>query len=424
MIQVAAVAGAVAFSVMVLSSPSGPTLLPLPQPDVGGTDSRQQQQPRTATGSSVSILATNLEQPRAIALHGDRVFVTEKGGTIRVIENGTLLEQPLAVLRAADVFDGGLLGIDVHPEFAENHYMYVFLTEVVEDDDEGGTGAAAAAAGEDAAPPLGGGSGDGGGALGIPAAALQNRILRITESGNRLQDAVTILEGIPGSKFSNGGFVKFGPDGRLYVGTGTPSESSHLPQDQDSLAGKILRINDDGSIPGDNPFPGSPVYSIGHRNPQGMTWDDEGRLYVAEHGPEKNDEINIIVPGADYGWPSAECAGGGGGGDGPEGGEGGREQRPAVLCYDPSIEPGGIAFYDGERLGLDHPFVMASLRASNLYQLDFEEGLPSQQSILSGVGRIRDVAVHPDGSIYIITSNTDGKGFPEGDDDRLVRIQR
>lgn len=382
-IQIVALAGAVAFSVMVLSSSSDP--LPLPSPTAGN------QSADITSISPVSVLASGLEKPRAIAVHGDRIFVTEKGGTIRVVEDGLLLDAPLAVLRTADSFDGGLLGIDLHPDFADNHFMYVFLT--YED---------MQAAEADMLM----------GATGSPVPPIWNKVMRITEKDNRLTDAVTILDRIPASKFSNGGFVKFGPDGKLYVGTGTPSEASHLPQDPDSLAGKILRMNDDGSTPADNPFSDSLVYSLGHRNPQGMAWDDEGRMYAAEHGPEKNDEINVILPGTDYGWPSRECSG-------DDDGHG-----AAILCYDPSIEPGGITFYDDERLGLEHEFVMASLRADNLYQLDFEEGLPSQQPILSGVGRIRDVVAHPDGSLYVITSNTDGKGFPDAADDRLIHIRR
>ena len=394
-VQVAAIAVAVAFSVMVLTSPSPSPPIPLPEP---GDIASEPAGVRSAEPPAVSILATGLEKPRAIAVHGDRVFVTEKGGAIRVIQGGTPLGQPLAVFRAADAFDAGLLGIAVHPDFEENHYLYVFLTYEV-------TAATTTEGGEDAPP-----DNDI-----LRPAVLQSKIVRITESGNRLQDAVDILDGIPGSQFTNGGFVKFGPDGKLYVGTGTTSGAPHLPQDPGSLAGKILRINDDGSIPQDNPFGGdSAVYSVGHRNPQGMAWDDRGVMYAAEHGPEKNDEINVIVPGANYGWPGTECSAGGADGAGG-----------TVLCYDPSIEPGGIAFYGRDQLGIDQPFVMTSLRASNLYQIDFEEGLPSQQPILSGVGRIRDAVVHPDdGSIYVITSNTDGKGFPGADDDRLLRIRR
>ena len=359
-LSIALVATAVAFSVFVFTSPNDP--IPLPEPSVNRTQD-----------SSVEILAQNLRQPRSIAVSEDRIFVTEKGGTIRVIKDGTLLAEPLASMRPADAFNGGLLGMALDPDFDSNRFIYVFLT--YEQD-----------------------------------GLLWNKILRITESKDRLAGVDTIFDKIPGSAFSNGGFLKFGPDKKLYVGTGSVSDSSHMPQSLDSLSGKILRLNPDGTIPADNPFPGSAVYSYGHRDPQGMAWDESGNMYLAELGPDKNDEINLVVPGGNYGWPEYEC------------GAGGKEFVGAVLCYDPSIEPGGILHYSGDKIDLESPFVMASLRATNLYQLDFEEGLPSQKSILSGLGRVRDVAQGPDGSLYVITSNTDGKGFPDSKDDRLLRI--
>jgi len=357
-IQIIVIVISIVFSVLVLTSPSDPISLP---------------EPHSNTKSDfVTIMAENLDKPRAIAVSDDRIFVTEKDGFIRVIQDDVLLESPLASLRSANVFDGGLLGIALHPDFSNNHFVYVFLTY-----DENGT--------------------------------LWNKILRITESKNRLQYAQTIFDKIPGSSFSNGGFIKFGPDGKLYVGTGTVSDSSHLPQNLDSLSGKILRLNDDGTIPDDNPFSNSPVYALGFRNPQGMTWDADGNLYVAEFGPEKNDEINLVHAGRNYGWPEQQCSGD-------------AKFENAVLCYDPSIEPGGIIFYSGDTFNFEFPFIMASMRAANLYQLDFEEGLSSQKSILSGIGRVRDVVQGPDGSIYVITSNTDGKGFPDSTDDKLLRI--
>ena len=359
-IQIAAIAVAVVFSAFVLTSPSDPIPLPEPKP--------------ASNSDFVTVVAENLDKPRAISVSENRVFVTEKDGAIRVIENDVLLDSPLATFRSADVFDGGLLGIAVHPDFDTNHFLYVFLTY-----EENGE--------------------------------LWNKILRITESENKLRDAETIFDKIPGSSFTNGGFLKFGPDGKLYVGTGTVSEASHLPQDLNSLAGKILRINDDGTIPKDNPFTDSPVYSLGHRHPQGMTWDHDGIMYVVELGPEKNDEVNIIQAGKNYGWPEQECSGS-------------AEFENAVLCYDPSIEPGGVLFYSGDKLNFEFPFIMTSMRAANLYQVDFEEGLSSQKSILSGVGRVRDVVQGLDGSLYLITSNTDGKGFPDSNDDKLLRIMK
>ena len=128
-------------------------------------------------------------------------------------------------------------------------------------------------------------------------------------------------------------------------------------------------------------------------------------------GPEKNDEVNIIKPGKNYGWPEQECSGN-------------PNFENALLCYDPSIEPGGILYYSSDRLDFEFPFIMTSMRAANLYQVDFEEGLSSQKSILSGIGRVRDVVQGHDGSLYLITSNTDGKGFPDSNDDKLLRIMR
>jgi glucose/arabinose dehydrogenase len=358
-LRIAGIVGAIIFSIFVLTSEDDP--LPLPEPPS-----------QKIEDNSIAILAENLENPRSIAVHDDKIFVTEKGGRIRVIQNNELLEEPLATFRPAEVFDGGLLGITTHPDYSNNHFLYVFLTYQENE-------------------------------------SLWNKVVRIAEYDNKLQDATTIFDKIPGSVFTNGGFLKFGPDGKLYIGTGTVSDASHLPQDLNSLAGKILRLNDDGTIPDDNPFPNSPVYSYGFRNPQGLTWDKEGNMYAAELGPEKNDEINLIKPGKNYGWPENECLKTG-------------EFEGAVMCYDPGIEPGGILFYYGNALDLEHTFVMTSLRASNLYQLSLEDGLKSQKSILSGVGRIRDVVQGPDGSLYVITSNTDGKGFPDSMDDKLLRI--
>ena len=351
--------GALIASIIIITSPGTPLPFPEPTTTIEGTD-------------SVEVLATNLEKPRAIAFGDERIFVTEKIGRIRIIQDGILLAEPLATLRTANLFDGGLLGITTHPDFSVNHYIYVYYTY-----EEGGN--------------------------------LWNKILRITESKNKLEDADTIFDKIPGSKFSNGGVIKFGPDEKLYVSTGSISDTSYLPQDLESLTGKILRLNDDGSIPNDNPFPNSPVFSYGHRNPQGMTWDKFGNLYVAEFGPTKNDEINLINAGQNYGWPSQECSGG--------------DFIDPLICYDPSIEPGGIVFYSGNKLELEGFMIMATLRASHLFKLDInEEGMISQKSILSGIGRIRDVIEDPDGNLYIITSNTDGKGFPDSTDDKLLRI--
>ena len=360
-IRIAGIVAAIIFAVVIWVSPSNPPPIPEPMTEYGN--------------EYVQVLATNLEKPWAIGFGGDKIFVTEKTGQVRVIDSGALLDEPLVTLRTADVFGGGLLGIAIHPAFDDNHLIYVYYT--YEKD-----------------------------------GALWNKILRITELENKLDSAKTIFDNIPGSAYNNGGIMKFGPDGKLYVGTGYISESSHGPQDIQSLEGKILRLNDDGAIPDDNPFSGSPVFSFGHMNTKGLDWDNEGNLFAAEMGPSKNDEINLIQPGRNYGWPEQECAGN-------------EEFVDPINCYDPAIEPGGIVFYYGDQIELENPLVLASLRASHLFNLEIDDGeVKSQISILSGMGRIRDVAVGPDGYLYLITSNTDGKGFPDASDDKLLRIMK
>ena len=202
-IRIAGIAAAIIFAIVIWVSPSNPPPIPAPTAEYNN--------------ESVQILATNLEKPWAIGFADDRIFVTEKAGLVRVVESGELLDEPLATLRTANVFGGGLLGIAVHPSFDNNHFIYVYYT--YEND-----------------------------------GVLWNKILRITESNNKLDAAITIFDKIPGSAYNNGGVMKFGPDGKLYVGTGSVSDSSHGSQNIQSLEGKILRLNDDGTIPYDNPF--------------------------------------------------------------------------------------------------------------------------------------------------------------------------
>ena len=372
--RIAGISAAIIFAIAIWLSPSNPPPIPEPMTNDGN--------------EFVQILATNLEKPWAIDFANDKIFVTEKVGRIRVIESGVLLENPLATLRTANVFGGGLLGIAVHPAFDNNHFIYVYYT--YEKD-----------------------------------GVLWNKILRITELNNKLDAAKTVFDNIPGSVYNNGGIIKFGPDGKLYVGTGYISESSHGPQDIQSLEGKILRLNDDGTIPNDNPFSDSPVFSFGHMNTKGLGWDNEGNLFVTEMGPSKNDEINLVQPGGNYGWPEQECSGS-------------EQFVDPINCFDPAIEPGGIVFYYGDKIQLgsfiifdncppdeQKQLVLATLRASHLFHLGIcEDEVESQQSILSGLGRIRDIAVGPDGYLYLITSNTDGKGFPDASDDKLLRIMK
>ncbi len=358
-LRIAGIAGAVIVSIVILTSPSPGIQLPEPSTSLD------------AGNDAVAVLASDLDEPRAIAVYGPQVFVALKSGMILVLDEGVLLETPLVTLRAADAHDGGLVGIALHPDFDHRQALYAYMTY-----HEGGQ--------------------------------LWNRVMEIHINGSRAEDIITILDSIPGADFSNGGAIAFGPDGKLYVGTGATSETSRLSQDADSLAGKILRINDDGTIPRDNPVPGSAIYASGLHDPVGMDWDADGRLVVADAGSTKNDEINIIEAGANYGWPDEQCSG--------------AKHTGAVMCFDPGLGFGGIASYPGGVLARDGSLIVASLRAHGIYALDPESG--SQDIVLGGLGRIRDVTVSPDGSIYAITSNTDNRGFGGPGDDRLLQVLR
>lgn len=357
--RIFAIAAAVAASILIITSPSGSIVIPKPTTSSSGTD-------------AVKVIATNLQKPWALTFGDGKIFFTEKVGRLRVVDNGTLVNESVADFRVADISDAGLLGVTTHPDFAQNHFMYVYYTYKEGD-------------------------------------KLWNKVLRITESNDKIVDAMVILDKIPGAEFDDGGVIKFGPDKKLYIGTGDATDQN-AAQDLTSLAGKILRLNDDGSIPSDNPIPNSPIYSFGHRNPQGLAWDDQGNLYETEEGPTKNDEINLIEKDKNYGWPNQECSGS-------------AEYQSALNCYNVSIQPSGIAYYGSGKLDFKNSLILATLRGNILYQLPISNGnITSQKIILDGLGRIREVGVGPDDYLYILTGNTDGQGFPDSKDDKLLRI--
>ena len=261
--------------------------------------------PGVPTGVTVEVVAQGLKVPWGLVFAPDgRLFLTERGGVIRVIEDGRLLPDSYAELDVAQEGEGGLLGLALDPDFETNGYLYIYYT------------------------------------YRNPQGFLQNRVTRLKEGDSGAQEEpLIILDNIPASRIHNGGRIKFGPDGKLYVTTGDAG-SSILSQDMDSLAGKILRINRDGAVPQDNPFPGSPVYSYGHRNPQGLAWHPvTDQLFATEHGPVGHDEVNLIEAGGNYGWPIIIGTG----------------NDPRFL--DPLLEsgldtwaPSGATFYDGDVL--------------------------------------------------------------------------
>ncbi len=235
-----------------------------------------------------------------------------------------------------------------------------------------------------------------------------NRVLRATITGDPgglvLGQPETVLEGLPAAGNHNGGRIAFGPDGMLYVTAGDAGQPSRA-QDPSSLAGKILRLEPDGAIPDDNPTPGSPVYSLGHRNPQGIAWADDGSLWATEFGQDTWDELNRIEPGANYGWPVVEGAAGDA-----------RFTDPVQQWAPSAASPSGMAHADG-RLWI------ANLRGQSLREVALATPGDATVHWSAAHGRLRDVVRAPDGALWVLTSNTDGRGGPAEGDDRILAFQ-
>lgn len=328
----------------------------------------------------IQVIAENLYVPWAIDISdSNKLYFTERSGTIRVIQNGILLPQPLITFPPPFISqgEGGLMGLVLDPNFSQNHYIYVMYSYL-----EGNQ--------------------------------IYNRVARLVENNNRASINRIIIDKIPGSQVHNGGRLKIGPDQKLYISTGDATNPS-LSQDPTSLAGKILRLELDGSIPLDNPLRNSPVYSLGHRNPQGLAWSPRNILYSSDHGPSAHDEINIIYPGANYGWPLVQ----------------GDETSPLIMSFPPLINsgldtwaPSGITFitqgpWEGKLL-------VATLRGQRLLAISLNEDgtvVENVESLLPNeYGRLREVIQANDGSIYITTSNRDGRGTIQAADDKIIRL--
>lgn len=220
----------------------------------------------------------------------------------------------------------------------------------------------------------------------------------------RLREPRTVIDGLPRAGNHNGGRIAFGPDGMLYVAVGDAGDPD-AAQDRGALNGKILRLEPDGGIPADNPIAGSPVYSLGHRNVQGLAWAPDGRLFASEFGQQTWDELNEIVPGGNYGWPVVE-------------GEGGRSQGfvdPLQSWATRDASPSGIAVI-GDRI------LIANLRGEVLRTVPLDDLTASRELFAQSFGRLRDVLTGPDGTVWILTNNTDGRGTPREGDDRIIAV--
>jgi glucose/arabinose dehydrogenase len=316
--------------------------------------------------SGPEVVASGLEAPWGLAFLPDgNALVSERdSGRILQVGPGAQAREVATVPGVAAGGEGGLLGLAVSPEFERDRLVYAYLS-----------------------------------------AQEDNRIVRFRLGGGPVE---VLLEGIPRAGIHNGGRIAFGPDGMLYAGTGDAAERGNA-QDTGSLGGKILRLRPDGGVPADNPDPGSPVWSLGHRNVQGLAWDAQGRLFATEFGQNRVDEINRIEPGGNYGWPEVEGTGGGE-----------RYRDPLVTWPTSQASPSGAAIA-GDTL------YVAALRGERLWSvpLDGAGGTGRPTAVLAGsYGRLRHAAVAEDGALWVLTSNRDGRGDPAPDDDRVLRFGR
>lgn len=314
----------------------------------------------TAALSEPETISTGLQSPWSIAFLDSAALVSERDSG-RILElDGAGNQREAGLINALGRGEGGLLGIAV-----QDGYLYSFLTAGDEN-------------------------------------RIERRELRGAPGSLSLGEPQPVLSGIPAGPVHNGGRIAFGPDGMLYATAGDAGDRDSA-QDTQSLSGKILRLMPDGGVPGDNPFPGSPVFSYGHRNPQGLAWDGEGRLYASEFGQNTWDELDIIEAGGNYGWPEAE----------------GMADRDGfidpVQQWDPAhASPSGIAV-------LGDSVFAANLRGGRLREIPLADTASAVEH-LPGYGRLREAVAAPDGSLWVLTNNTDGRGSPGPDDDRILRI--
>lgn len=318
----------------------------------------------------VEVIGEGLEIPWEIAPMPDgRFLVTERPGRVLILGEGEIYN-----IDVEHVGEGGLLGIEISPEFETNRHIFIYYT--YRDGNQ-----------------------------------IFNRVSRFIFEESTLSDETYILDEIPGARVHNGGRIKFGRDDKLYITTGD-AQIPELSQDINSLAGKILRINPDGSIPEDNPFENSPVFAYGLRNPQGLAWHPiSGDLFASDHGPTSQDEINLILPGENYGWPVVTCN------------QGDTEYEDPISCYsDFTLAPSGIAFLTIDNIENSSLYV-GGLRGNMVMRIDLEDdgSFIRQEELFNEYGRIRSVVYH-EGSLYVATNNRDGRGNPSENDDRILKI--
>ncbi len=345
--------------------------------------------PQGQTPVRAEAIVTGLEVPWGMAfLPGGDMLVTERPGRLRLVRGGQLQPQPVATIATVATGEGGLLGIVAHPDFATNRLFYLYYTR-----DNQGT-------------PV-------------------NRVERwqLSPDGRSASADRVMLDGIPAARFHNGGRLRFGPDGMLYIGTGD-GRQPETSQAVASLAGKILRLMPDGRIPSDNPFAGQPAFILGIRNTQGFDWPSTTTLWVTDHGPSGelgrtgHDEVNVANAVDNLGWPTIY----------------GCESKPPLrspaLTWQAAVPPGGAAIYTGNAIPeWKGSLLIGTLGSRHLHRVIFD---PTDPQRLQGhevyfqntLGRLREVMMGPDGELYVTTSNCDGRGNCPPDKDKILRITR
>lgn len=324
----------------------------------------------TPTPELISTAVQNLQTPWEITFLPDgRLLITERSGSLVLIDADS---ERIPIVGVLEQGESGLLGLALHPEFDQNGLLYLYMSY------------------QGAGSPL-------------------NRVERYQFDGKVLSDRMVIIDQIPGDVNHGGGRIEFGPDGLLYITTGDASYGPNA-QDINSLAGKILRLHDDGTIPADNPF-GNAVYSYGHRNPQGLAWDEQGQLWSTEHGPSGlgsgYDELNLIEIGGNYGWPDIQ----------------GDQTRVGMIS--PRLQSGGNETWaPGDLEIVDGVAYFTGLRGSTLYSVPLNDIRPEtlQRHFASEYGRLRALRLGSDGLLYVGTSNRDGRGSIRAGDDKIFRI--
>ncbi|MEX1163430.1 MAG: PQQ-dependent sugar dehydrogenase [Nitriliruptor sp.] len=350
-------------------SPAATTEAPADPDPATSPDSTPSTEPGAAAGDPVlTDVASGLAAPWDVAWLGDRAFVTERdsGRLLEIADDGTLTEVRTFAIEPAG--EGGLLGLTAHPG---GSWLYAYLTT-----------------------------------------RSDNRVVRFDP--DTVNDPEVIVDGIPAAPTHDGGRLAFGPDGMLFIATGD-AQDPRAAQDESSLAGKILRVTPDGDVPDDNPTEGSPVWSLGHRNVQGLAFDVDGRLFAPEFGPDRDDEINRIEPGANHGWPEVTGAAGATG-----------FTDPILVRQPPEASwSGGVVLTGGAIDRWEGDLFVAALRGERLYRIPLEGGEVAgepEELLVGELGRLRDVTQAPDGSLWLLTSNRDGRGSPSEADDRIVRF--